>query len=84
MAGHEQATNTNNNNGKLDHVINYCLSFLKTKIVRARKVAGSCRPLTKMMKEPLAPIVFVSMKNGAETVKLKALLDSGAGASLMT
>eukprot|EP00957_Ditylum_brightwellii_P079985 6082958-Ditylum_brightwellii.AAC.1 len=37
-----------------------------------------------MTEEPLVPIVFVTMKNGAETVTLKALLDSGAGASLIT
>eukprot|EP00957_Ditylum_brightwellii_P173645 13220648-Ditylum_brightwellii.AAC.1 len=36
-----------------------------------------------MTEEPLVSIVFVSMKNGAETVMLKALLDSGVGASLM-
>eukprot|EP00957_Ditylum_brightwellii_P026496 2004397-Ditylum_brightwellii.AAC.1 len=35
------------------------------------------------MEEPLVPIVFVSMRNGAETIMLKALLDSGAGVSLI-
>ena len=59
------------------------MSFSKTKVVRACKVAGSHRPLTNTTEEPLVPIVFVSMKNGSETVMLKALLDSGAGASLI-
>eukprot|EP00957_Ditylum_brightwellii_P175395 13351738-Ditylum_brightwellii.AAC.1 len=35
------------------------------------------------MEEPIVPIVFISMKNGAEIVMLKALLDLGARASLM-
>jgi hypothetical protein len=35
------------------------------------------------MEEPLVPIVFVTMKNGLETIALRALLDSGAGASLI-
>ena len=83
MAGHDLAANNDKNNNNIDHVINYCLSFSKTKIVRARKVAGSHRPQSKSMEEPLVPIMFVSMKNGAETIMLKALLDSGAGASLI-
>ena len=84
MAGHDLAANHNSNNSKLDHVINYCLSFSKTKVVRACKVAGSRRPLTKATEEPLVPIMFASMKNGPKTVMLKALLDSGAGALLIT
>ena len=83
MAGHDLAANNDNNNGKIDHVINYCLSFSKTKLVRVCKVAGSRRLHAKTTEEPLVPIVFVSMKNGSETVMLKALLDSGAGASLI-
>eukprot|EP00957_Ditylum_brightwellii_P028116 2122858-Ditylum_brightwellii.AAC.1 len=35
------------------------------------------------MEEPLIPIVFASVKNGSETVMLKALLYSGVGASLI-
>eukprot|EP00957_Ditylum_brightwellii_P056118 4254147-Ditylum_brightwellii.AAC.1 len=35
------------------------------------------------MEEPLVHIVFVCMNNGSETVMLKALLDSDAGASLI-
>ena len=83
MAGHGLATNKSNNNGKIDHVINYCLSFSKTKLVRTQKVAGSRRPRSNPTEEPLVPIVFVTVKNGSETVMLRALLDSGAGASLI-
>ena len=83
LAGHGLATKSNDNNGKIDHVINYCLSFSKTELVRVRKVAGSRRPPAKSKEEPLVPIVFVTMKIGSETITLKALLDSGAGASLM-
>eukprot|EP00957_Ditylum_brightwellii_P119369 9106848-Ditylum_brightwellii.AAC.1 len=46
-------------------------------------VAGSRRPHTKSKEEPLVPIVFVTMKNGSETIMLRALLDSGAGALLI-
>eukprot|EP00957_Ditylum_brightwellii_P069610 5287678-Ditylum_brightwellii.AAC.1 len=35
------------------------------------------------MEEPLVPIMFVSIKNGPETVIVKALLDYGAGALLI-
>ena len=83
MAGHDLAADNGNSNGKLEHVINYCFSFSKTKLVRVHKVARSHRPLAKTMGEPLVPIVFASVKNGSETVMLQALLDSGAGASLI-
>ena len=85
MAGHDPATDNCNNNGtKLEHVINYCFAFSKTKVVRARMVAGSRRPKSKNAEEPLIPIVFVTIKiPGSKTVMLRALLDSGAGASLI-
>eukprot|EP00957_Ditylum_brightwellii_P105973 8083641-Ditylum_brightwellii.AAC.1 len=51
--------------------------------VRVRKVAGSSRSPAKTTEEPSVPKVFVSMKNGTETIMLKALLDSGVGASLI-
>eukprot|EP00957_Ditylum_brightwellii_P070637 5367097-Ditylum_brightwellii.AAC.1 len=35
------------------------------------------------MEEPLVPIVFVTIKNGSDTIMLRALLDSSAGASLI-
>eukprot|EP00957_Ditylum_brightwellii_P025847 1955349-Ditylum_brightwellii.AAC.1 len=35
------------------------------------------------MEEPLVPIVFTLIKNGSETVMLKALLDSGVEALLI-
>lgn len=75
--------NRKNNRIKLDHVINYCFSFSKTKVVRARKVAGSRRPKLKSTEEPLVPIVFIAIKNGSDTIMLKAFLDSGAGALLI-
>ena len=83
MAGHDPAADNCNNNGtKLEHVINYCFAFSKTKVVRAKMVAGSRRPKSKYTEEPLIPIVFVTIKiPGSETVMLRALLDSGAGAS---
>ena len=31
----------------------------------------------------MVPIVFITVKNGSETIMLRALLDSGAGASLI-
>ena len=84
MAGHDLAANNGISNGlKLDHVINYCFSFSKTKVVRAQKVAGSRRPSLKSTEESLVPIVFVTIKNGSKTIMLRALLDSGAGASLI-
>ena len=83
MAGHDLAANNSNSNGKLEHVINYCFTFSKTKLVRARKVAGSRRPQSKSAEEPLIPIMFVIIKNGSKTVMLKALLDSSAGALLI-
>ena len=83
MAGHDLATNDHNNNGKIDHIINYCLSFSKTKLVKARKVAGSRRPLAKIMDEPLVPIIFVTIKNGSKTIMLRELLDSPAGSLLI-
>jgi hypothetical protein len=85
MAGHDLAANNCKNNGiKLDHVINYCFSFSKTKVVRARKVAGSHRPKLKSTEEPLIPIVFITIKpHKPDPIMLRALLDSGAGASLI-
>ena len=83
MAGHDLAADNNNSNSTLEHIINYCFSFSKTKLVRARKVAGSRRPLSKTAEEPLIPIMFVTIKLGSKTIILKALLDSGAGASLI-
>ena len=83
MAGHDLAAGDSSNNSKLEHVINYYFSFSKTKLVRARKVAGSCRPLSNSVEEPLIPIVFVTIKLGSKMIILKALLDSGAGASLI-
>eukprot|EP00957_Ditylum_brightwellii_P097447 7421911-Ditylum_brightwellii.AAC.1 len=47
-------------------------------------VAGSRRPKSKHTEELLIPIVFVTIKiQGSKTVMLRALLDSGAGASLI-
>ena len=85
MAGHDPATDNCNNNGtKLEHVINSCFAFSKTKIVRAISVAGSRRPKSKNKEEPLVPIVFATTKMpGSKTEMLRALLDSGAGASLI-
>ena len=71
---------------KIDQVINYyCLSFAKTKIVKARHVAGSRRP-TKIAQtqEPPVPMVFVTMSLVDTVVTLRALLDSGAGALVIT
>ena len=83
MTGHDLAAGDSSNNGKLEHVINYCFSFSKTKLVRAHKVAGSRRPHSNSAEEPLIPIVFVTIKKGSKTIMLKALLDSGAGAALI-
>ena len=81
MAGHDLAANDSNSNGKLEHVINYFFSF--SKLVRARKVAGSRRPHSNSAEEPLIPIVFVTIKKWSKKIMLKALLDSGAGALLI-
>eukprot|EP00957_Ditylum_brightwellii_P020477 1543343-Ditylum_brightwellii.AAC.1 len=65
------------------HPVSSVMIVTATSILRARKAAGSCRPLTKTTEEPLVPIMFISMKNGSEAVMSKAQLDSGAGASLI-
>ena len=53
-------------------------------MAKARNVAGSRRPPSKNNREPLVPIVFATLRHGTEEVTVKALLDTGAGASLMT
>ena len=53
-------------------------------MAKARNIAGSRRPPSKNNREPLVPIVFATLRHGTEEVTVKALLDTRAGASLMT
>ena len=71
---------------KIDQVINYyCLSFLQSKIVKAKNIAGSCRPIKiSQTVESSVPLVFVTMRHKDTEFTLRELLDSGDGASVTT
>ena len=82
---------SNNNNtdivnfvNKIDKVITYLsLSFSKTKLHKCRNIAGSRRSSKQPREEDLVPIVVITLSHKSKEVKLKALLDSGAGATLI-
>ena len=77
----EPAKLTSNN--KLKSIINYFLSFSKSKMIYARNIDGSRRPPINENHEWIVPIVFVTMRHGTKEVFLKAPLDSRAGASIV-
>ena len=64
---------------------NYYLdNFSTLKINRVRNVSGSCRPPKSTKTKNLVPILFASMRHGNQKVFLKTLLDSRAGALLIS
>ena len=65
--------------------INYYLyNFSKLKLNHFRNATGSCRPPKLTKEKNLAPILFATMRHENTKVFLKTLLDSRAGASLIS